>query len=58
MDDKERTKLLQDAVRVIHQQMPIVPIYFQVSTWAARAGISITPRSDEMTSARMFARMP
>ncbi len=54
MDDGARTRVLEDAVRMIHADMPIVPLYFQVSTWAARTGIGIAARSDERTSARMF----
>lgn len=54
MDDGARTRMLEDAVRLINADMPIVPLYFQVSTWAARQGIDIAARSDERTSARMF----
>jgi peptide/nickel transport system substrate-binding protein len=58
MDQGARTKVLEDGVRMIGADMPIVPLYFQISTWAARKGISIAARSDERTSARLFTPAP
>ncbi|MBX3538793.1 MAG: ABC transporter substrate-binding protein [Chelatococcus sp.] len=54
MDDAARSKLLQDATQIVHDDVAIVPLYFQANTWAAKPGITITPRMDERTSALMF----
>lgn len=54
MDDAARTKLLQEASQIVHDDVAIVPLYFQANTWAARPGIAITPRMDERTTALMF----
>jgi peptide/nickel transport system substrate-binding protein len=55
VDTAARTKILEEAVGMLMDDVAIVPLYFQGSTWAAREGIEITPRSDERTSPDMFS---
>jgi peptide/nickel transport system substrate-binding protein len=54
VDTPARVKLLDEAVQIVHDDQAIVPLYFQGATWAARKGISITPRADERTMPVMF----
>jgi peptide/nickel transport system substrate-binding protein len=55
MDDDQRAGLLRQLVRKVIDDVALVPLYFQGSTWAAKKGIAITPRGDERTTAGMFA---
>lgn len=54
MDDAKRNDMLKTAVHTVINDMPIVPLYFQGMTWAAKKGITIIPRMDERTSALSF----
>jgi len=54
VDDKKREKLLQDAVEVAVKDVGLIPLHFQVVTWAARKGITYVPRIDERTLAQQF----
>jgi len=51
MDNPRREKLLQDAAEIAIRDQAVVPLYYQVNTWAARRGYSYTPRTDERTYA-------
>jgi len=53
-DDAARLKLLQRAAHIAMTTEAIIPIEFQATTWAARAGITIVPRTDERTFAASF----
>ena len=55
IDDKKREALLQQATRMAMDDAAIIPLYFQVNTWATRGPIVWTPRTDEFTLA-MSAR--
>ena len=54
VDDKKREKLLQDAVAVAVSDVGLIPLHFQVVTWATRRGITYIPRIDERTLAQQF----
>ncbi len=49
MDDKERAKLLAETNDVAFADQAIIPIHYQVNIWAAKKGITVTPRVDEWT---------
>lgn len=51
VDDGQREKLLREAQRVAFADTAVVPLHYQVNTWAARRGYSYTPRTDERTHA-------
>jgi peptide/nickel transport system substrate-binding protein len=51
MDDKEREKLLQDAVKMAIDDVALVPLHQLVNTWAVRKGLQHSPRMDERTRA-------
>lgn len=54
MVDAERLPLLQESAAHLINDGGIIPIHHQVSTWAAKKGITFTPRSDEGTVAYEF----
>jgi len=55
VDDKKREKIFQNAVAVAIDDVGLIPLHFQVVTWAARKGISYVPRIDERTYAHQFS---
>jgi peptide/nickel transport system substrate-binding protein len=54
VDDKERLKMLQDAAALAVNDGGIIPLHQQVTTWAAKKGITYTPRTDERSHAYEF----
>lgn len=54
VDDAARLKLLQQAAHLAVDEGAILPLYFQATTWAARKGMGIVPRTDERTFAEIF----
>lgn len=51
VDNAKREKLLQEATEVAIRDQAVVPLHYQVNTWAARKGYAYTPRTDERTYA-------
>ncbi|MCQ4158570.1 ABC transporter substrate-binding protein [Roseomonas sp. GC11] len=51
LDDAEREKLMQEAMRSAMQETGIIPIHTQKSIWALKRGLTYIPRVDEMTLA-------
>ena len=51
MDDAERHELQRQATRIMIEQMPIVPLHFEMAVWAFRKGISYPGRMDQRTLA-------
>jgi peptide/nickel transport system substrate-binding protein len=52
VDDVKRAELLAKATeRAIGENQGIIPLHYQVNTWAARKGISYKARTDEKTVA-------
>lgn len=58
VDDKARLALLQKAAHLAVETEAIIPLHFQATTWAARRGIAIVPRTDERTFAASFSPAP
>ena len=54
MDDPARSKLLQEAAALVSSDVALIPLYFQVSAWAVKKGISYSGRGDERTYAFNF----
>jgi len=54
VDDAKRAAYLQRATEIVINETGIIPLHFQVNTWAAREGISYVPRVDETTLAWKF----
>ncbi len=49
VDDAKREKLLQKATETAIGDLGIIPLHYQVNTWATRKGLAYTPRTDEYT---------
>jgi peptide/nickel transport system substrate-binding protein len=48
-DDPKRAALLAKATEVAIEDVAIIPLHYQVSTWAGRKGLTYKARSDENT---------
>ena len=51
VDDAKRERLLQEATELAIRDQAVVPLHYQVNTWAARRNLVYTPRTDERTHA-------
>lgn len=52
VDDAKRAELLAKATEIgIGQDVGIIPLHYQVNTWAAKKGLKYTARTDERTLA-------
>jgi peptide/nickel transport system substrate-binding protein len=49
VDDAKRAALLAQATEVAIEDVGIVPLHYQVNTWAMRRGFAYKPRTDEYT---------
>lgn len=58
VDNPKRDKLLQQATEAAMNDYGIIPLHYQVNTWAARKGIVYTPRTDERTYAHEVRPAP
>jgi peptide/nickel transport system substrate-binding protein len=58
VDDQARLDLLRKAANLAVTTEAILPLHFQATTWAARKGIAIEPRTDERTFAASFRPAP
>jgi peptide/nickel transport system substrate-binding protein len=54
VDDVKRAAYLQRATEILMADQGIIPLHFQVDTWATRDGIRYVPRVDETTLAWKF----
>jgi peptide/nickel transport system substrate-binding protein len=51
VDDAKRQDLLARATEIAIEDVGIIPLHYQVNTWAMRRGFSYKPRTDEYTLA-------
>lgn len=51
MDDKKREGMIQQAAEVVMNDTGLIPIHFEVSTWATARSLKYTPRTDQYTLA-------
>lgn len=49
VDDPKRAALLAEATEIAINDLAVIPLHYQVNTWAARKGLKYTARSDEYT---------
>ena len=54
VDDVKREAYLQRATEILIADQGIIPLHFQVNSWAMRDGITYVPRVDETTLAWKF----
>ncbi len=58
MDDAARKALLQESVRMALDQLPLIPIHFESTAWAFRAGLTYEGRADQSTLAMSIKPAP
>ncbi|MBP0494778.1 ABC transporter substrate-binding protein [Roseomonas indoligenes] len=59
MNDEERARLTRQAThQAMRERTALVPLYFQVNTWAMRRGFTYEARTDEMTLAQSVGIAP
>ncbi len=58
VDNARREKLLQQATELVINDYGLIPLHYQVNTWAARKGLVYTPRTDERTYAQEVRPAP
>jgi peptide/nickel transport system substrate-binding protein len=51
VDNAKREQMLREATQIALRDQAVVPLFYQVNTWAARKGYAYTPRTDERTYA-------
>jgi peptide/nickel transport system substrate-binding protein len=49
VDDAKRQDLLAQATEIAIEDVGIIPLHYQISTWAARKGVNFKARTDEST---------
>ena len=49
VDDRRRQDLLAKATEIAITDVGLIPLHYQVSSWAAKKGISFKARTDEST---------
>ncbi len=58
VDNAKREKLLQQATELLINDAGLIPLHYQVNTWAARKGLVYVPRTDERTYAHEVRPVP
>ncbi len=56
VDDAKRAALLAEATQLAMDDVAIIPLHYQVNTWAVTKGLTYVPRTDERTSLRSLKR--
>ena len=51
IDDKKREALIQKAAEIAMNDTALIPIHYEVSTWATAKNLHYTPRTDQYTLA-------
>jgi peptide/nickel transport system substrate-binding protein len=51
MDEKKREVMIQQAAEVAMNDTALIPIHYEVSTWATARNFRYTPRTDQYTLA-------
>ncbi len=51
MDDKKREGMIQQAAEMVMEDVGLIPLHYEVSTWAAAQGLKYTARTDQYTLA-------
>jgi peptide/nickel transport system substrate-binding protein len=51
IDDKKREGLIQHAAEIAMNDTALIPIHYEVSTWATARSLAYTPRTDQYTLA-------
>ena len=57
LDDAEREKLIRQASAIYMRDVALVPLHYQVNTWATRKGLAYRPRLMEVTHAMSVTKV-
>jgi peptide/nickel transport system substrate-binding protein len=58
MNDEDRAAILAQASRVAMADYGVLPLHFEMTTWAMRKELAYTPRVDQSTQAMLVKRTP
>jgi len=56
VDDTKRAALLAEATEIAISDLAVIPLHYQVNTWATTKGLKYLPRTDERTSLRSLKK--
>jgi peptide/nickel transport system substrate-binding protein len=56
IDTDARNKLLAESSLIVMKDYALIPLHFEITTWAMKKGISYTPRVDQYTLASKIVR--
>jgi peptide/nickel transport system substrate-binding protein len=56
IDDEKRATILAEASRIAMADYGVLPLHFEMTTWAMRKDLAYTPRVDQNTQAMMVSR--
>ena len=56
VDDTKRAALLAEATEIAINDLAVIPLHYQVNTWATTKGLKYLPRTDERTSLRSLKK--
>jgi peptide/nickel transport system substrate-binding protein len=51
MDEKKRESLIQQAAEIAMNDTALIPVHYEVSTWATAKGLKYEARTDQYTLA-------
>jgi peptide/nickel transport system substrate-binding protein len=51
MDEKKREGMIQAAAEMVMEDVGLIPLHYEVSTWATTKALKYTPRTDQYTLA-------
>jgi peptide/nickel transport system substrate-binding protein len=51
MDDKKREGMIQGAAEMVMEDVGLIPLHYEVSTWATTKALKYSPRTDQYTLA-------
>jgi peptide/nickel transport system substrate-binding protein len=57
VDDEKRAALLAESSRVAMDDYGVIPLHFEMTTWAYRKGLHYVPRADQMTQAQLVTKV-
>jgi peptide/nickel transport system substrate-binding protein len=58
IDDAKRAEVLAEASRTAMADYGVLPLHFEMTTWAMRKDLAYTPRVDQYTQAMLVKRTP
>lgn len=56
VDDEKRAALLAQSSRAAMEDYGVIPLHFEMTTWAYRKGLHYVPRADQMTQAQLVTK--